>query len=96
MKPIYEELKKFAESELYPFCMPGHKKGLGIDFRMNNPFEMDITEIDNLDNLHHPTGIIKKYLKNWLPKLLVQIIAIIWLTVQQVDLKLLFTKCLWR
>lgn len=60
MKPIYEELKKFAESELYPFCMPGHKKGLGIDFRMNNPFEMDITEIDNLDNLHHPTGIIKE------------------------------------
>ena len=60
MKPIYEELKKFAESELYPFCMPGHKKGMGIDFRMNNLFTIDITEIDNLDNLHHPTGIIKE------------------------------------
>ncbi len=40
--------------------MPGHKRrgsdiGAGLD-----PYAIDITEIDNFDNLHHAEGIIKE------------------------------------
>jgi arginine/lysine/ornithine decarboxylase len=39
--------------------MPGHKRNIEkISFE--NPFKMDITEIDGFDNLHNPEGIIKQ------------------------------------
>lgn len=50
--------------------MPGHKRlkwGEEADGRafyqgmeFPNPFEVDITEIDGFDNLHHPEGILKE------------------------------------
>ncbi len=54
---MYNELKKLAESDYYPFHMPGHKRqALGCD--LDGAFGLDITEIDNFDNMHHPDGII--------------------------------------
>lgn len=54
-----KELINNSQSNIYPFHMPGHKRrgndiGAGLD-----PYAIDITEIDNFDNLHHAEGIIK-------------------------------------
>ncbi len=57
MPDIYSRLDKLAESDMYPFHMPGHKRNL-----KSTPFEgafrCDITEIDGFDNLHDRQGII--------------------------------------
>ncbi|WP_099467487.1 aminotransferase class I/II-fold pyridoxal phosphate-dependent enzyme [Konateibacter massiliensis] len=53
---LYEQLKKYSNSDYYPFHMPGHKRNREIDFV--NPFSLDITEIDGFDNLHHSEGIL--------------------------------------
>ena len=53
---LYERLRKYAASDFYPWHMPGHKRRL-VEF--DNPFSMDITEIDGFDDLHHPEGILK-------------------------------------
>lgn len=49
--PIKEMLKKFKRKRKYLFCMPAHK---GTENRK------DITELSFSDNLHNPTGVIKK------------------------------------
>ena len=41
----------------YPFHMPGHKRQ---DKLLTDPYEIDITEISDFDNLHHPDYSIKK------------------------------------
>lgn len=38
--------------------MPGHKRNASL-CRMENPYEIDITEIEGFDNLHQPEGILK-------------------------------------
>lgn len=53
---LYEHLKSYSESDYYPFHMPGHKRSKENDYI--NPFCLDITEIDNFDNLHHSEGIL--------------------------------------
>ena len=55
MKTIYEALKEYGRSDAYPFHMPGHKRRMGW---LDNPFAVDITEIDGFDNLHCAEGII--------------------------------------
>ena len=57
MKYLLEYLEENARSDVYPFHMPGHKRKK-IPFA--NPYEMDITEIDGFDNLHHASGILKE------------------------------------
>lgn len=52
-----KELKNNAISGVYPFHMPGHKR---VSIAEINPYDIDITEIDGYDNLHHAEGIIKK------------------------------------
>ena len=52
-----EKLKKYGESDFYPFHMPGHKRG-EMDFP--NPYKIDITEIEGFDDLHHSRGILQK------------------------------------
>lgn len=51
---LYEKLKAYSDSGVYPFHMPGHKRtptdGL--------PYEIDVTEIDGFDNLHEPVGCL--------------------------------------
>jgi len=61
MDRIYKELIALSESNMYPFHMPGHKRGKQ-DFV--NPFEIDITEIDGFDNLHNASGILNEAMKN--------------------------------
>ncbi|MCD8148827.1 MAG: aminotransferase class I/II-fold pyridoxal phosphate-dependent enzyme [Clostridiales bacterium] len=52
-----EELTEYSRSDYYPFHMPGHKRQKLGDFR---PEEIDITEIEGFDNLHHAEGILKE------------------------------------
>lgn len=55
MKTLYEALRKYTDSDAYPFHMPGHKRRMGW---IEDPFGIDITEIDGFDNLHCAEGII--------------------------------------
>ena len=57
MPEIYRELEKLAESDMYPFHMPGHKRNVEST-PMKGAFRCDITEIDGYDNLHDEKGII--------------------------------------
>lgn len=63
---IYNELKNHSGSDFYPFHMPGHKRNTKLIKRYGlwdeclTPYDIDITEIDNFDNLHNPEGIIKE------------------------------------
>jgi len=52
-----KELLEYSCSDYYPFHMPGHKRQRLGDFR---PEEIDITEIEGFDNLHHAEGILKE------------------------------------
>ncbi len=53
---LYEKLMAHSKSNVYPFHMPGHKMGRGMEHEM--PWGIDITEIEGFDNLHHAEGII--------------------------------------
>ena len=57
MKYLIDDLEEYAQSDYYPFHMPGHKRK---SLSFPNPYEIDITEIDGFDNLHHATGMIKE------------------------------------
>ena len=59
---ILERLTEYAESDAYPFHMPGHKRQEipdGVQGGFPDPYGIDITEIDGFDNLHHAEGILK-------------------------------------
>lgn len=47
MEDLYEKLRKYCDSDYYPFHMPGHKRRLGMG--MEDPFGFDITEIEGFD-----------------------------------------------
>ena len=53
---LYNKLKKYSSGDMYPFHMPGHKRNPVISYI---PSDIDITEIDGFDNLHHAEGILK-------------------------------------
>lgn len=59
MKTIYERLKEYRNSDFYGFHMPGHKRNENI-INAELPYGIDITEIDDFDDLHHADGIIKE------------------------------------
>lgn len=67
---LLNNLKRYGNSDYYPFHMPGHKRRTDAEFSKNfpNPYSIDITEIDGFDNLHHPDGILKKSM-DWAAKL---------------------------
>lgn len=50
---LHDELEKLNK---YPFHMPGHKRNKNYNIIGS---EIDITEIDDFDNLHSPNGLIK-------------------------------------
>ena len=59
MERLYDKLKAYSESDFYAFHMPGHKRNkalLGIEL----PYDLDITEIDGFDDLHHADGILEE------------------------------------
>lgn len=57
MSVLYDKLREYSSSS-YAFHMPGHKRNKIFDFC--NPVEIDITEIDGFDDLHHADGILKE------------------------------------
>ena len=48
---MYDYLKNYLKKDIYPFHMPGNK-------RVGELNRLDFTEVDGLDNLYHPEGII--------------------------------------
>jgi arginine/lysine/ornithine decarboxylase len=50
------KLETYAQSNIYPFHMPGHKRQLQAE---SDPYQIDITEIDGFDDLHHAEGVLK-------------------------------------
>lgn len=56
MEYLFEKLEEYSQSDMYPFHMPGHKRGALTE---EKTYSIDITEIDGFDNLHHPEGIIQ-------------------------------------
>lgn len=58
MKRLHEILSEYGQSNTVPFHMPGHKRNTSIlpDW---NPWKMDFTEVEGLDNMHCAEGIIK-------------------------------------
>lgn len=56
--PIFEGLKKYIEEKNISFHTPGHKgKNTLVDWGKYIP-QIDLTEVEGLDNLHDPRGII--------------------------------------
>lgn len=60
---IYGQLAELAQSDTYPFHMPGHKRNSGAGLPAGFA-QLDITEIENFDNLHHAQGILKEAMRN--------------------------------
>ncbi|MGQ9007219.1 arginine decarboxylase [Bacillus stercoris] len=63
--PLYTGLKNHASRQPVQFHIPGHKKGAGMDpeFRQfigENALSIDLINIEPLDDLHAPKGIIKQ------------------------------------
>jgi arginine/lysine/ornithine decarboxylase len=58
-KDLYDQLLEYRRESYVPMHMPGAKRNEEL-FVMENPYSIDITEIEGFDNLHHPTGIIKE------------------------------------
>lgn len=56
---LLHALQAYAESDFYPFHMPGHKRNTAL-LPDELPYKLDITEIDGFDNLHAPEGILKE------------------------------------
>lgn len=54
---LYVELVKYCGSDYYPYHMPGHKRNREAG-EMAQYYDIDITEIDGFDNLHHAEGIL--------------------------------------
>ncbi len=55
MSELLKLLKTYADSDYLPMHMPGHKRcmrGIG------DPYKIDFTEIEGLDDLHHAEGIL--------------------------------------
>lgn len=56
-KDLLDKLSEYAAGDYVPMHMPGAKRNTEL-FVMENPYGLDITEIDRFDNLHHADGII--------------------------------------
>ncbi len=59
MANLYEKLKKYGKKNICPMHMPGHKRKMGLCA------DIDITEIDDFDNLANPSGILKDLQDSW-------------------------------
>ena len=55
---FYDILKETSEHGRVPYHMPGHKRNPAFDY-LGEAGAIDFTEIDGLDNLHSPCGIIR-------------------------------------
>ncbi len=61
--PIYEALLSLKQKRMVPFDVPGHKRGRGnpelMQFLGQKTLEVDVNSMKMLDNLVHPTGVIR-------------------------------------
>ncbi|SHK74794.1 Arginine/lysine/ornithine decarboxylase [Clostridium cavendishii DSM 21758] len=56
---LVSTLKNYVKEQNAPFSMPGHKYGRGFSKEFTqNIINFDMTEVEGLDNLHKPTGVI--------------------------------------
>ena len=55
---LFERLVEYSKSDIYPFCMPGHKRQLRVP-GAEQAYAMDITEVEGFDDLHRADGILK-------------------------------------
>ncbi|MGL5243942.1 MAG: aminotransferase class I/II-fold pyridoxal phosphate-dependent enzyme, partial [Sarcina sp.] len=58
--PLFDGIKKYIGENISLFSMPGHKSGRAFEDIKNILIRGDLTEVDGLDNLHKPVGIIKE------------------------------------
>ena len=62
--PIAEALEQFKKMRVVPFDVPGHKRGRGnrelTDFLGERCMSVDVNSMKPLDNLCHPTSVIKE------------------------------------
>lgn len=60
-KSILNGLIEYHKKGSYPWHMPGHKRRMNTIFPelVENPFSIDMTEVADLDEFHHPTGMIQ-------------------------------------
>lgn len=63
--PLFTKLKEHAKRNPIQFHIPGHKKGQGMDpefrnFIGSNALSIDLINIEPLDDLHFPHGIIRE------------------------------------
>lgn len=63
--PLFDTLLLHAKRQPVQFHIPGHKRGRGMNesfraFVGDNALSLDLINIAPLDDLHHPTGAIKK------------------------------------
>lgn len=58
MDSLLKQLQEYIKQDYYPMHMPGHKRNIKL-LNEFNPYEIDLTEVDGVDNLHHANGIIK-------------------------------------
>lgn len=62
---LYTKLKAYGRSDFYPYHMPGHKRNVcqketaDLSEPLSHIRNIDITEIEGFDNLHHAQGILK-------------------------------------
>jgi len=61
--PLYEALEKHRLNRVVPFDVPGHKGGRGnpelTEFLGERCMKVDVNSMKPLDNLNHPTSVIK-------------------------------------
>lgn len=62
--PIYEALNEYKRNRIVSFDVPGHKQGRGnkrlTEFLGQACLDVDVNSMKPLDNLCHPTGVIKE------------------------------------
>lgn len=61
-KPLVQALTQFKEKQPISFHVPGHKNGLlsGLPEAMRSTLQFDLTELEGLDDLHEPAGVIRE------------------------------------
>ncbi|NLY42775.1 MAG: aminotransferase class I/II-fold pyridoxal phosphate-dependent enzyme [Clostridiaceae bacterium] len=62
--PLFDALKRYVDSKVIPFHVPGHKHGKGMqEFRQyvgDRVLEMDVNGMEDLDNASNPIGVIRE------------------------------------
>ena len=61
-KTLAGRLRAYADSGMLPMHMPGHKRKVPREIleQMRDVYELDLTEVEGTDDLHHSRGILKE------------------------------------